>query len=162
MKAQDLVGCLGFNSPLRQYFSLYRAVSQRDGERNGRREKKMSKQPPPARIAIALLLSKSVGRPGTESLPSTTNHPKSQDSILQISPDNFGITFLISPIKTYFFIRTFSCRIPNPPRNLFKKRHLNSGQPSPCLQFLKREGKQLVLEYFPKIFWSKNSEHFQG
>ena len=29
-----LVGwCLGFNSPLGQYFSLYRAVSQREGER---------------------------------------------------------------------------------------------------------------------------------
>ena len=28
-----LVGCFGLNSPLRQYFSLYRAVSQREGER---------------------------------------------------------------------------------------------------------------------------------
>ena len=28
-----LVGCFGFNGPLRQYFSLYRAVSQRVGER---------------------------------------------------------------------------------------------------------------------------------
>ena len=28
-----LVGCFGFNGPLRQYFSLYRAVSQRKGER---------------------------------------------------------------------------------------------------------------------------------
>ena len=28
-----LVGCLGFNGPLRQYFSLYQAVSQREGER---------------------------------------------------------------------------------------------------------------------------------
>ena len=28
----DLVGCFGFNGPLRQYFSLYRAVSQREGE----------------------------------------------------------------------------------------------------------------------------------
>ena len=28
-----LVGCLGFNGPLRQYFSLYRAISQREGER---------------------------------------------------------------------------------------------------------------------------------
>ena len=28
-----LVGCFGFNGPLRQYFSLYRAVSQRQGER---------------------------------------------------------------------------------------------------------------------------------
>ena len=27
-----LVGCFGFNCPLRQYFSLYRAVSQRKGE----------------------------------------------------------------------------------------------------------------------------------
>ena len=31
----ELVGCFGFNGPLRQYFSLYiyRAVSQREGER---------------------------------------------------------------------------------------------------------------------------------
>ena len=28
-----LVGCFGFNGPLRQYFSLYPAVSQREGER---------------------------------------------------------------------------------------------------------------------------------
>ena len=28
-----LVGCFGFNGPLRQYFSLYRAVAQREGER---------------------------------------------------------------------------------------------------------------------------------
>ena len=28
-----LVGCFGFNGPLRQYFTLYRAVSQREGER---------------------------------------------------------------------------------------------------------------------------------
>ena len=28
-----LVGCFGFNSPLRQYFSLYQAASQREGER---------------------------------------------------------------------------------------------------------------------------------
>ena len=27
-----LVGCFRFNGPLRQYFSLYRAVSQREGE----------------------------------------------------------------------------------------------------------------------------------
>ena len=44
------VGCFGLNGPLRQYFSLYRAVSQREGEkkRNNRREKKMSKHPQPA------------------------------------------------------------------------------------------------------------------
>ena len=28
-----LVGCFRLNGPLRQYFSLYRAVSQREGER---------------------------------------------------------------------------------------------------------------------------------
>ena len=28
-----LVGCFGFNGPLRQYFSLYQAVCQREGER---------------------------------------------------------------------------------------------------------------------------------
>ena len=34
--AQLLVDCFGFNGPLRQYFSLYRAVSQREGERGER------------------------------------------------------------------------------------------------------------------------------
>ena len=44
-----LVGCFGLNGPLRQYFSLYRAVSQREGERTEKRSTtaKMSKQPPP-------------------------------------------------------------------------------------------------------------------
>ena len=32
-----LVGCFGFNGPLRQYFSLYRAVSQREGVRKEKR-----------------------------------------------------------------------------------------------------------------------------
>ena len=31
-----LVGCLGLNSPLRLYFSLYRAVSQREKEKENR------------------------------------------------------------------------------------------------------------------------------
>ena len=31
--ARRLVGCFWLNRPLRQYFSLYRAVSQREGER---------------------------------------------------------------------------------------------------------------------------------
>ena len=30
-----LVGCFGFIGPLRQYFSLYPAVSQKEGERGG-------------------------------------------------------------------------------------------------------------------------------
>ena len=32
-----LVGCFGLNGPLRQYFSLYQAVSQREGERKRER-----------------------------------------------------------------------------------------------------------------------------
>ena len=32
-----LVGCFGFNGPLSQYFSLYWAVSQREGERKEKR-----------------------------------------------------------------------------------------------------------------------------
>ena len=44
-----LVGWFEFSGPLRQYFSLYQAVSQREGERGvkGQRRVKMSKQPPP-------------------------------------------------------------------------------------------------------------------
>ena len=51
-----LVGCFGFNGLLRQYFSLYRAVSQREGERGekGQMRVKMSKQPPPALTASAV------------------------------------------------------------------------------------------------------------
>ena len=30
MLALNLIGCSGFNGPLRQYFSLYRAVSQKE------------------------------------------------------------------------------------------------------------------------------------
>ena len=47
---------LGLNDPLRQYFSLYRVVSQREGEREekGQMRVKMSKQPPPAPTARAV------------------------------------------------------------------------------------------------------------
>ena len=50
-----LVGSFGLNGPLRQYFSLYRAVSQREGERGekGQMREKMSKLPPPAPTASA-------------------------------------------------------------------------------------------------------------
>ena len=64
------VGCIGFNGPLRQYFSLYRAVYQREGERGekGYMRVKMSKQPPPAPTASAVgpcpTIIQIVGRPG--------------------------------------------------------------------------------------------------
>ena len=49
------VGCFGLNGPLRQYFRLYRAVSQREGERKEKWQtrEKMSKLPPPAPAASA-------------------------------------------------------------------------------------------------------------
>ena len=42
-----LLGCFGLNGPLRQYYSLNRAVSQREGERkrNDRREKNVQTTP---------------------------------------------------------------------------------------------------------------------
>ena len=76
-----LVGCFGFNGPLRQYFSLYRAVSEREGEREvkGQMRAKMSKQPPPAPTASAAdpcpTVIKIAGRPGTGSLPRPSHHP---------------------------------------------------------------------------------------
>ena len=65
---------VGFSGPLRQYFSLYQAVSQREGERGekGQRRVKLSKQPPPALTASAIgpwpTIIQIVGRPGTGSL----------------------------------------------------------------------------------------------
>ena len=51
-----LVGCFGLNGPLRQYFSLYRAVSQREGERKEKWQmrEKMSKHPTPSPTASAI------------------------------------------------------------------------------------------------------------
>ena len=45
----SVVGCLGFNGPFRQYFSLYRAVSQREGERRERIDKSKNVQTTPTR-----------------------------------------------------------------------------------------------------------------
>ena len=44
-----LVGCFGFNDPLRQYFSLYRVVPQREGEREERIEESKNVQTTPTR-----------------------------------------------------------------------------------------------------------------
>ena len=75
-----LISCFGFNGPLRQYFSLYRAASQREGERGEKiAESQMSKQPPPAPTASATgpcpTIIQIVGRPGTGSLPRTFAPP---------------------------------------------------------------------------------------
>ena len=44
-----LVGCFGFNGPLRQYFSLYQAVSQREGERGEKIDESKNVQTTPTR-----------------------------------------------------------------------------------------------------------------
>ena len=44
-----LVGCFGFNGPLRQYFSLYRAISQREGGRRERIDESKNVQTTPTR-----------------------------------------------------------------------------------------------------------------
>ena len=44
-----LVGCFGLNGPLRQYFSLYRAASQREGERGKKVEESKNVQTTPTR-----------------------------------------------------------------------------------------------------------------
>ena len=72
-----LVGCFGFNGPLRQYFSLYRAVSQREGERGERIVESKNVQTTPTRTyckrnrPMPTCQIKIVGRPGTGSLPRT-------------------------------------------------------------------------------------------
>ena len=79
-----LVGCFGFNGPLRQYFSLYRATSQREGERGEKiAESKNVQTPPPAPTASAIgpcpTIIQIVGRPGTGSLSRTfapPDHPR--------------------------------------------------------------------------------------
>ena len=50
-----LVSCFEFNGPLRQYLSLYLAVSQRVRKKREKiDERKISKQPPPAPTASAI------------------------------------------------------------------------------------------------------------
>ena len=65
-----MVGCFRFNDPLRQRFSLYRNVSQGEGKREEKlqmREKYPNNYPHPLQAleALALLLSKLIGRPTT-------------------------------------------------------------------------------------------------
>ena len=51
-----LISYFGFNDPLRQYFSLYRAVSQRGRKKRKKiDERKMFKQPPTAPTASAIV-----------------------------------------------------------------------------------------------------------
>ena len=69
-----MVGWFGFIVPLRRYFSLYRAVAQREEEERKDRVKR-STQPPPASTASAVdpcpTVIQIVGHPDTGRLTST-------------------------------------------------------------------------------------------
>ena len=74
------VGHLGLNGPLRQYFSLYRAVSQRGRKKIEKiDERKISKQPPPAPIARAIGPCPTMVRisTGTAVYAAPSHHPTS-------------------------------------------------------------------------------------
>ena len=91
-----LVGWFWINNPLRQCFSLYRAFSQREGERGVKEQMrvKMSKQPPPAPTASAVgpcpTVIQIVGRPGTGSLPSTIAPPDHRLQEMGASAKGYG------------------------------------------------------------------------
>ena len=76
-----LAGYFGFNGPLRHYFSLHLAISQRGRKKTKKidERKKCPKNPTltycKRNRPFALLLSKLVGRPGTKCLLSTITPP---------------------------------------------------------------------------------------
>ena len=107
-----LVGWFGLSGPLRQYFSLYRTVSKREGERGekGQMRVKMSKQPPTAPTASETgpcpTVIQIVGRPGTGSLPSTIappDHPFNDSKLLDYHPFKHINIFEI-PLFIYQFV----------------------------------------------------------
>ena len=75
-----LVGCFGLNGSLRQYFSLYRAVSQREGERGERICESKNVQTIPTRTYCKRnrplpYCNQNCRTPGTGSLPRTIAPP---------------------------------------------------------------------------------------
>ena len=95
IRASWLVDCFWFNGPLRQYFGLYRTVSQRERERERIDEGKNVQITPPAPTASTIgpcpTVIQIVGRHGTGSLSSTIappDHPRSCESQLLLTTDN--------------------------------------------------------------------------
>ena len=88
-----LVG-FGLNGRLRQYYSLYRAVSQREGERGKKGQTREYPNNPPAPTASAEgpcpTVIQIVGCPDTGSLPSTIappDHPL--HTLIQLSESTY-------------------------------------------------------------------------
>ena len=114
-----LVGCFGFNGPLRQYFSLYRAVSQREGEGRERIDESKNVQTTPTRTYCKRnrplpYCNPNCRTPGTGSLPSTIappdHPPKGEWSLKENNSElHYGI-----PSKVNQFIYTLVCNcMPN-------------------------------------------------
>ena len=72
-----LVGCFGFNGPLRKYFSLYRTEREKEERRIDESKNVQATPPAPTASAVGLYptVTQIVGRPGTGSLPSTIAPP---------------------------------------------------------------------------------------
>ena len=101
-----LVGCFGFNGPLRQYFSLYRTVSQREGERAERIDESKNVQTIPTRSYCKRnrpcpIVIKIVGRPGTASLPSTIAPPTHKKREKEKRKDRLELKCPNNPTRTY-------------------------------------------------------------
>ena len=101
-----LVG-FGFNGPLRQYFSLYRAVSQREGEGERIDESKNVQTTSPAPTASAVgpcpTVVQIVGRPSTGSSPSNIappDHPR--ETAVRVTSEILEVNQLTTVCRGYF------------------------------------------------------------
>ena len=100
-----LVVCFGFSRPLRQYFSRYRAVFQRERERGERKEESKNVQTTPTRTYCMS------DRPFPYYFPNcrTPRHWKfTQDHRNTHHPTIFIVPSLFKPLKFYFTYLTIT------------------------------------------------------
>ena len=120
------VGCFGFNGPFRQYFILYRAVTQkRRRKRRERIDESKNVQTTPTRTSASAVgpcptVIRIVGRPGTGSLLSTIgppDHPRSVNlscallSVSCSSEENAAMTILVTSLNVTFWRRQQRLRL---------------------------------------------------
>ena len=123
-----LVGCFGFYGPLRQYFSLYRAVSQREGERGERIDESKNVHTTPTRTyckrnrPLPYCNQNCRTPPGTGSLHNTmapSDHPvvlppaqnsHSREVVLNIPPDELNAFIDATYFKTSASLDSFKAK----------------------------------------------------
>ena len=142
--------CFGFNGPLRQYFSLYRAVSQRVRKKREKidERQKCPNNPHPHLLQVqktlALLLSKLVGRFGSEYFPNIIappDHPLTTGlrrfclSLSEIISSLGSLWCSGDSIKRFFDI--FDINLKNKLKRKVKERKVKEGE--------KREKRHIVL-----------------